>query len=187
MTTEANPLFRFLRVAAAAALTCALLAACQPASERPALSLEQAREATASFTGSFTPPPKGAREILASFDLIPGPPTYGCGAVVSLTDEEISEMVEAMPPNRLGAFHRGKFFTGLARTLIFQGNYPRGVKMMRWAIDDVPDQLRGGRSRYQALLGLFQAYAGDFDTAETNVDRASSNLVQSYKHLSGTS
>jgi len=96
-------------------------------------------------------------------------------------------MVEAMPPNRLGAFHRGKFFTGLARTLIFQGNYPRGVKMMRWAIDDVPDQLRGGRSRYQALLGLFQAYAGDFDTAETNVDRASSNLVQSYKHLSGTS
>lgn len=153
------------------------LAACQTDGGPSKLSLEQARNVTAGFSGSLAPPPRSINDALALFAKFDFS-TQHCSKETTPTDEEIRRTMLNLPPARVGNFRRVKYLAQTAQDQFYRGNYPRSVKLMKWAINEVPSDLKMGIARYQSLLALYEARAGDFEAADRSISDAGSNLAE---------
>ena len=147
-----------------------LISACQTGGP-PALSLEEAKKATASFANSsFVPPPKSVNDILskiANADLRPRP----CADITDFSDAEIRRLMRIAPARNAKIPGSVKIAEIQADHQFRRGNFQRSVKYLRWAIDAVPpgfnsNYVRATRAMLYARLATYLAYAGHFDAAE---------------------
>ena len=149
---------RSIRLAAAVSVT-AILAACQTGGPA-ALSLEEAKQVTAEFSGSFTPPPRTSNDILSSFGEADFK-NYSCEQDPPLRDWEVRAKVQAIPfTTKFGRrieLGRVGFLAGLSLQEFYKGNYPRSVKFAKWAIGQIPDGWRTQFVKYQGRLAAIQA------------------------------
>ncbi|MGH6662720.1 MAG: hypothetical protein ACREB6_14375, partial [Rhodospirillales bacterium] len=148
-------------------------AACQM--DRPALSLEQARQVTAKFEGaSFTPPPRSIDGILAA---IPEPSAGNDSCAGSgLSDEDIRSMMSTFPLAVPGHAPAVVFTEGQANEQFVRGNYRRSIRIMQWGIDAVPEHIFGLVGGMHAHLSTLHAYAGDFEAADAAIATAESYM-----------
>ncbi|MCH7486503.1 MAG: CHAT domain-containing protein [Proteobacteria bacterium] len=152
-----------------AVLLLAALAACQGGGP-PALTLDEAKKATAEFSGSFTPPPRTIKNIMARIDESRSSGEH-CGLVPPQTDEEIRKIMMAFPAPRSGDWRRVKYVASQASEQFYNGNYRRGIKLMKWAVDEAPV----GASFTATFLGelaSYQAHGGEFEEAEHTLGQA---------------
>ncbi|MBI2977877.1 MAG: tetratricopeptide repeat protein [Rhodospirillales bacterium] len=146
-------------------------AACQ--TDRPALSLEQARQVTAKFeSSSFTPPPRSIDDILAA---IPEPSTGNDScADAGLSDEDIRRISSSYPLAVPGHAPAVVFTEGQADEQFVKGNYRRSIRIMQWGIDAIPENIFGMMGGMHAKLSTLHAYAGDFEAADAAIATAES-------------
>jgi len=146
-------------------------AACQ--TDRPALSLEQARHVAAKFeSSSFTPPPRSIDGILAA---IPEPSASNVRCLdAGLSDEEIRSMLSSFPLAMPGKAPAVVFAEDQADQQFVRGNYRRSIRIMQWGIDAVPDTIFGMVGGMYAMLSTLHAYAGDFEAADSAIATAES-------------
>ena len=183
----------------------ALLVACQTGGP-PAVSLEEAKQITATFEGAFTPPPRTISDISAMLDeaastdsdIVNTLRANADAEPPSTTDtEELAEFyVRRGESARLLGRHRQgiedatkalalslKVEHSVYRTLSFNheelGNYSLAADFARKAIK--ASRSRGGRMTSNALLAVMLAHIGDFDGAETALSSARSMVGETYK------
>ena len=148
------------------------LAACQTdGTAPPAMSLNEARQITAGFSSSFTPPPKSIDDLLVwipSRDADPG----HCARFSPQTDEEFREVMASLPPPRDGSPGRVGYAEDKANREFELGNYSKSVAYMEAALDAVPLGLRGFIVTRTAKLATFLAYAGEYEAAEDATNSA---------------
>ncbi len=149
-----------------------VLAACQhDGRTTPAVSLDEAKQITSTFSGSFTPPPKSVNDVLIAVSegrLRP----RSCEANPTLSDEEVREMMLSLPGFKPGRCGRVSFAESQAEREFERGNYAKSIKYMKWAIGSMPDRYRGGLAGRSAKLATYYAYARNFDAADRAISEA---------------
>jgi len=148
------------------------LAACQTGA--PTMSLDEAKNITAEFSGPFVPPPRSIADITSRLDSRVFEPTY-CKNYLKFNEEEHYKNLNSMPPDELGGnefafFVRVPMSEEAALDQFYKGNYPLSVRLMKRAISDLPAGATA--SRYHAQLAIFLAYAGEYSEAESFMLRA---------------
>ena len=151
-------------------LSVLLASSCQTAGP-PALSLAEAKQATASFANSsFVPPPKSVNDILskiAEADVRP----RSCADITDFSDAEIRRLMRIAPARNAGMPGSVGIAEIQADHQFKKGNFRRSVKYLKWAINAVPMAFRSNyipatRAILHAKLATYLAYAGHFDAAE---------------------
>ena len=87
------------------------------------------------------------------------------------TDEEIRKIMMTFPPARKGNYRRVNYVASQASEQFYSGNYRRGIKLMKWAVDVVPVD-SWGAATYLGELASYQAHGGEFDEAEHTLGKA---------------
>ena len=148
-----------------------VLAACQhEGTSTPVVSLEEAKQITTTFSGSFTPPPKSVNDIVVAVDKGRLKP-MSCETSPTLTDEEVRAMMLSLPAGtKKGG--RARFAESQADRHFERGNYRRAIKFMNWTLAATPDRQRGGLAGRNAKLAAYHAFAGDFEVADKALSRA---------------
>jgi CHAT domain-containing protein len=151
------------------------LAACQTGrGGPPSVSLEEAKQITAEFGGSFTPPPKSINDLLTLIDKGRAEP-QACDGDPTLTDEEVRALMSA---TRVYGKRTGfGAHTAVAQSEIQfeRGSFPRSIKYMKWAIR--ADDRRGSLAGRYAQLAVYHAYSGDLSAAEAAISQANGYAV----------
>ena len=75
------------------------------------------------------------------------------------------------PPARIGDYRRVRYLASQASEQFYSGNYRRAIKLMKWAVDAVPVDSRGGAT-YLGELASYQAHGEEFDEAEHTLGQA---------------
>ena len=149
-----------------------LLASCQTGG--PVLSLEEAKKATAEFSGSYTPPPRTINDIMAPIrEQNLG--ARGCTGSPPMSDEQVREMMSSLAS--LGKNAVAKFAQSQAEFQFQRGNYPRSIEYLNMAIDKAPENPFWSTVNY-AQLASYYAFAGDVDEAEDALSYAGSDLAR---------
>ena len=105
------------------------------------VSLEEAKQITARFSGNFTPPPKTINDLLAKI------PEHAfqsgtCTYAAPMSDEEFRSMMSSLEPPRDGHPGRVGFAEDQADSEFELGRFANSVKYMKAALDEVPPELR---------------------------------------------
>ena len=162
-------------IASAAALAASfLLVSCQTGVAT--VSLEEAKQITARFAGSFTPPPKSINDVLAKIPDGALEPRH-CAYASPMTDEAFRKTMSSLAPPKEGRPGRVGFAELQADREFELGNFARSVKYMKEAVDAVPYNLRGFLVSRTAKLATLLAYAGEFEAADDAASVARTTMV----------
>lgn len=156
-------------------------AACQTEGTRaPVVSLEEAKKVVAEFSGSFTPPPRSVNDILSLFDETEMTDEL-CYLQAGPTKDEVSNVVEKMTSSFWGGdwdqisddkiigARQAKYLMEIAWEEFLLGDYSTSIKYVKEAENRTPWVSSGREYLYRALGAFLQAYAGDFDSAESSL------------------
>jgi hypothetical protein len=177
---------RLLKRVAHSALMLAIVAACQTqGSAPPKVSLEEAKQITATFSDSLEIPPRNIDDIFALLDKIKYDTDF-CQFLIPPSPGEVRAAIKSAPPPTIGRWLGPGYASDKAIEQFYEGNTQLSIKYMQWAIDEVPYSRRGviysGGAGYMAQLASFHAYAGEFDISDKILgeavalqDRAKSN------------
>lgn len=82
------------------------------------------------------------------------------------SDDELRRRLDQMPPMAHGNFRRGFQAQEFAQQQLFLGNYRSAIKYIKWILDEVPSDARGGLAEFGAQPASFYAHAGELDNTD---------------------
>jgi CHAT domain-containing protein len=139
------------------------------------VSLEEAKQITAEFDGSFAPPPKSVNDILVLANER-RPESRACDGDPTLSDEEVRGLMAATRVYGKSTGFGAQVAVAQSEIQFHRGSFPRSIKYMKWAIG--ADNRKGSQTGRYAQLAIYHARSGSLSAAESALSNAQSRILR---------
>jgi CHAT domain-containing protein len=161
---------------AAAFVPAIVLAACQTGGGGPpSVSLEEAKQITGEFGGSFTPPPKSINDLLTLIDKRRSESRV-CDGDPTLSDYEVRNLMAHSATFGKSTSYGASVAVHQAEIQFQRGSNPRAIKYMKWAIN--ADDRRSSQAGRYAQLAIYHAHSGNLSAAEKAMSESQSRMAR---------